>query len=231
MRLSKRQVQTVSSLPLDTMERIELVLILLGEKPATDLFLKVDGNFSEEYLQSLLAKIRSAGLVCCAERKELFLESWSWGGKNVCAYERVLVIVEKTKKNLAALREARDTKNDEELGKLYGFPETAVKAFVGKDGFTRVEIEDEPQEIKGCEYGFLLGFFLSQENWQDEIGQTRGRFNLLVDEVPRLVEEHIEKERNSDAIRVVARSLTDDELRLAAEEERRILANLKSGRC
>lgn len=210
------QIKNVSDLPLGVMERIELVLILIEEKPATDLSLKIGQGFREEHLRGLLGRIRKIGLVCEAAEKEFFVASRT--KRHVDAYWRILVFVAKTEKNMLALKNAT---SDEELGRLYGFPETAIKAFVGKDGFTRLEVRDEPEEVTSCDFRFLLQFIISRENWQDEREQMRRKFKRLLKVAPRLVEEQRETDKvTSDRI------FADEEVTAVETKYRRLRASL-----
>lgn len=185
-------VEVISHLPIDLESKIELVAILIGEKPATILHAMIDESETRKaLLQEFLNDIAKAGLLLELGQKEFFDPSgyiqdgqYHTDGRG---YHRVPVFIAKTRRNLKAIATAS---TDEEFGKLYGFPETAVMAYVGKGNYTRFSMPWS-MKIAGPDHYTFLGFVLSMENWHEETDQVRKVFEAIKKAAPGLVEKWV----------------------------------------
>lgn len=189
-------VDAISQLPIDIWSRIELIAIFIGEKPATILFEKVDESGQINMMISCIEKI---GLLVELGEKEYFEP----GGAIIDGqyypkdgYYRVPIFIARTKANLEAIIAA---KTDEELGRVFGFPETAIMAFVGKGNYTKFFMPYSTM-LSGPDYYLMVQFVLSVENWHEEVEQVKRVFESIKIVAPNLVERYIEAWRHSEIV-------------------------------
>lgn len=161
----RQRIETIYRLPLGAEPRAELILILLGEKPATDVSWHT-GRIQPAEVEAIL---HAAGL----STKVIYSDA--------AATDMVVARDPETVSRLSLLRADRD---HQEFGRLMGFPETAIAAFVNKSGALP---HDEQRRLQG-ELPFS-NFIFSRKHAPEELALLR-RWNLLIfRHAPELIDE------------------------------------------
>lgn len=149
-------IETIKDLEgIDVRAKIELIFILLGAKPVTEIYIHDSGNQKVKQLQDVFAGMG----IECSQRSSYK------NGSGETVYELIVV------GNASDLEKCLTTNDPRELGKLYGFPETAVDAYVRADQGEAVRligIEDLPEDVRNSEYAPFCQFCFS-EKWQEEL--------------------------------------------------------------
>ena len=152
-RAKKEKVKLLEKLNIGSAQKANIILVALGLKPATDLSL-FKNNDSEAVVEEALTK---AGLV--------FADKGIGGEKQNKVAKISIARDEETLNRLLALSPSKD---HEEYGRLMGYPETAVEAFVNK------KLLDEPTERKLiAASGNIFPMKLSKDHWREEIEHLR----------------------------------------------------------
>lgn len=193
----KELTHEIEQLPLLTEDKINLLLVWRGLKPATDInfiFKEWAPGSPEPVLSPKRKKIRieemlqllgKIGLSAVAE-KEIRSEPEFEDDKeknirieiNGTESQRVFI-----SSNIETAEElAKNWPNSpshiesENLGRLFGFPQTTTEAYIKyeKGGYQKenefvLEKNELPQEIKNKDYIAFARFKLSKENWQEEL--------------------------------------------------------------
>ncbi len=195
-------IETIQNLEgLDTLAKIELIFILLGEKMATEFFVPVDEAEPRkaEAIQNMLIGM---GLECDAPELQ---------GDPEHGYHAELLRVAG---NVDDLNKLLTTKDKRKFGELYGFPSTAIDAFVRAENGEPVRLlalEDLPSEIQNAEYAGFARFCFS-ENWQQEL-EVPKRWNAILKKyAPALHEKFVRecessRERRRSELREIEESV------------------------
>lgn len=89
-------------------------------------------------------------------------------------------------------------RNDYEYGEIYGFPQSAIRAFAETKRSQEAHKEkfmsnsDFPPEIWDEEYFYLLNFAVTKENWRKEIETLKDRYEILKKYAPDFLSKYIE---------------------------------------
>jgi hypothetical protein len=163
----RQAVKAIESINTGTEQRAQIILVLLGLKPATELSLFANNSTPEE----TEALLEQAGLLYI--RKESNDHQWT-----SAKYEYV---VAKDEATLQQLLNSSSSESHEEYGLLMGYPETAVKAFTAGDlydGPLPADIEDSI---------FKLRF--SKDHFEEEFETVR-KWNTAINEyAPELLSQ------------------------------------------
>lgn len=95
------------------------------------------------------------------------------------SWDTLQVSISRSGALLGALRNARQAKDDYSIGRLYGYPETAVRAYVDQTMLSWDE------QVRYCDIfysgipEFYVGFRLSREHYRDEIFEVNRWYQLL----------------------------------------------------
>lgn len=150
----REKAAILGSINCGVVPRAELVLVLSGLKPATNLSLFKNNENPE----SVKKKISDAGLVYKEVDEELI--------KNpnlVCLLGVARNIADAT--CVAELLLTSPPDDDDKFGQLMGFPQTAIDAFAKR----RESFADDKRSSLFQERGLPFRFRLSKDNWEEEI--------------------------------------------------------------
>jgi len=160
----KSKIKIVENLNIGSSCKAEIILILLGEKPATEYTL----HPWNEDPTSFQEKLESIGLVVI---KESIISDTNKPPKKIDFY---IAKDAKTATKLSTLNPAVD---HEEFGALMGFPHSAIKAFLSgkrKDYPTENKIRD----------GVVFGMAMSKDNFEQELALLKHWSNLIKQYAP-----------------------------------------------
>lgn len=172
---TQEAVESVEALPIRDQEKISLLLVLARAKPAAYISVKKlwepgqqSETVSEAEIEHVTTTLRSLGLVTSVpfiSREEAHMDHKN--GICFMGHETVHLFSSYNKEVVNQCRAARTTKpiDDYSLGKLLGFPESAVQAF----GHSTSEKLYIPEEILRQDFMAFCLFKLSVEKRKEEI--------------------------------------------------------------
>lgn len=176
----KEKIKLVESIDCGLDPKIGIILILLGFKKGTDL----DLFTWNENLDSVKSKIKRAGLFCDD------IETPPFPNEERTAKMTIGISQEVASRLSFLFRNVQ--KNHEEIGRILGYPETAVEAFVGK----RKDFGDDQFNFlreKGIPQSFI-GFALSREFYVEEIKVMKSWVEAIKINSPDIYKKMIEEE-------------------------------------
>ena len=186
------------SLLLDS-DRIDFLLVLLGEKPATDFGLSVRINSPEEkefseQKEMLKELLQESGLSFFPPKEEIKMV----GDEPVI--KEYYSIIARDIQNKKRLRRAFDQKDARETGLVFGFPPSAVEAFC-KGGVMESD-DDLSQEVRYGEAAHFLHFKLSKKHWPEEFEVVKRWANAIKENFPDFYKKYVDLRPKIDAMRV-----------------------------
>jgi hypothetical protein len=195
----RRDVETIENLDLGKQNRMNLILAYLGKKPTSEIMIGYNERVPFEELEESLVKKRSLervlstiGLKFRVSEKESIDED----GFELKIFE---FFVGRDERKIEELKDAFLKQDHEKTGKLLGYPETAIEAFVKEEGiFDRKswwESLPEKEREKLLEEGVLnfLNFALSKRHWREELELVRKWQRIIREKAPKLYQEFIKR--------------------------------------
>lgn len=172
----REKAAILESIRCGVVPKAELILVLSGLKPATDLHLFKNNEDPE----SAKKKITDAGLVY-KELDKKFIHN-----RNVTCSLGVARQMEDAKRVVELMASG----GGEEFGRLMGFPETAIEAYAKR----RERYAEGENDNPFLERGLPFRFRLSKDNWEGEI-QVAEEWTAKIKEVaPEVYQELISNE-------------------------------------
>lgn len=176
----ERKINLLKNIKCGIDPRANMVLVLLGLKPATilDLF-----TWNED-VDSVKNKITEVGLFYDDIENPPFLN------KKRTAKLTVGSTKELATKAAIGFRNPKD--NHEKLGEYMGYPKTAIEAFLGKTKRYDEYFGDDQEIFDSKEIPMgIFGFALSKDNYKEEIKVAEEWVHALKKAAPDLYEEAI----------------------------------------
>ncbi len=200
--LNLEMVEMIESAPLDIFQKMEMILVKSGLKPATTIELwsspwekgsddknLVDVNELSK-IKNMLEKLELDTKISDPEIDEYFqiVEAQPENEIAMCR-EKITVFYGSNKAFVDRLAQAKKDLNDKEMGISFGYPETAIEAYVGeKEGMTRQEL---PDKIKKTDFFPFIQFgVLSKDNWREEIKTAEKWANAVKANSPKIFNEY-----------------------------------------
>ncbi len=143
----QKMITNFENLEIGSFPSAELMLIFLGYKPATEVALAPWNDPPEKVVKTL----RDSGLIAGIKNY-----------KDVNGKKFAIVAVAKDKETMERLKKAEADADHEEYGRLMGYPDTAIDAFMHKEKLLP-EVDYPEKNDK------TLDFKLSKDHWQEEI--------------------------------------------------------------
>lgn len=79
-----------------------------------------------------------------------------------------------------------DAEIDRKFGLMMGYPETAVKAFVGDPGYTKITSDDLDEEIQNQEYMAFGNLTFSKEHFEEELDVVKKWAEVVKKKAPKV---------------------------------------------
>ncbi len=206
--LPREIIETIENAPFNPFTKMEVMLIVLGRKPMTDMELtsegwEADGGIEvavdDEKVKNLEGFLQKTGLV--VEWQEPVIDEYAtreYEGAPEIAMKRQKreVLVAKDEVGLKGFRDAVASQDDTALGRFFGFPDSAIEAYNGqREGIVR---QDLPEHIKDSEvYPFIQFGVLSKDNWWNEIKEAELNAAAIKKSSPKLFAEYTSYIRNT----------------------------------
>lgn len=180
-------------------DKVNLLLTKAGLKPASEINLiikseyenKITEHMSEEDIQKVLNIIKESHLPFQLKEKEIIKESYRTKKEpkieKFYQREQMKILIGHSKDDLDFLIKALESKLDELFGKAFGFPATAIEAYMGKR--EKLDFSILPKEIRESNAMLFSSPTLSRDNWQEEIKQGQQHADFIKKISSRIYEE------------------------------------------
>lgn len=180
-------------------DKVNLLLTKVGFKPASEILLVIKSEYEKEItehmqekdVQEVIEIIKKSGLPFQLGKRETIKESYQTEEEpkieKFFQREQMKILIGRSKEDLDFLVQALETKSDELLGRAFGFPETAIEAFVGKK--EKLDISKLSKEIRESDAVLFSSPTLSENNWQEEIKQGQSYADFIKKISPTIYEE------------------------------------------
>lgn len=192
-------LERIEKAKIEIYDKINLLLTKGGLKPASEISLVIktwhdEGlteHMSEKDVQEALSVIQALGLPYRLGERKIVEEPHSTEDEpdrqKFFRRDQMNILVGRTPEDLEFLERALKSNSDEMSGKAFGFPPTAVEAFVGKR--ETLDRQSLPSNVQHSDGILFSSPTLSQDNWQQEVkqGQLYGKFIKKIS--PKLYEE------------------------------------------
>jgi Mg/Co/Ni transporter MgtE len=162
--IQKEMIRSIESLSIGSIQRANIILVYLGLKPATEIDIYTHNDSAEK----VISAIEAIGLKTKIKRE------FKQKDKDV-----IRISVASNQENLEKLEKVDPSKDHEEYGRLMGYPETAIGAFLNKE--------------KKLEYNHYLDdedlvFFItmSKEDHGEEVKTLKKWSNAIKEHAPDL---------------------------------------------
>lgn len=164
---TREKVKKVEQLKIGPMQKAEIILVLLGLKPAKELDL-FKNNDDKETVEGVLKQV---GLQ--SKPKEIPVPS-----ENVT--DRLAIAKDEETLNQLLTLDAK--KDHTEYGRLMGYPETAIAAF---DQEKKLLAKDDYPDTEGI----IFDIKLSKDNWPEELEKLKEWSGAIKEYAPDLYEQ------------------------------------------
>ncbi len=165
-------ITTIERIPAGVVPRAETILILLKEKPATEVDLRT---------------IIAAEVIAKLQKTGLFVEELK-NQDDEASGDFVRVGISWSKELLDELKQTHATKDHRRYGELMGYPSSAIDAFLGENGSERLSIEEQEQLTKNLPH-LLTHFVFSKNNSQEELLTLKKWLASVVQNAPGLLDD------------------------------------------
>jgi len=174
-----QKISVIEKIPTGVAPRGEVILVLLGEKPAVEMYITNKDNASKA-----VEDLRNIGLF--AEISEKPREYHNPDSADI--------LVANSQEILDELKQTNSYEHHERYGELMGYPKTAVDAFIGKDGAERLSTEEQ-KKLLDIMPDILGGTFaFSKEHANEELAVIKRKIKLLAQKAPELFYDLYKKE-------------------------------------
>ncbi len=180
----REKVDKILDMDINIIQKAELILIVLGLKPATEISL---GN-DEESLQDAEETLKQIGLKCKEKIYPHLVNHIEEFIRNKYLHSIVVARDEQTVEKLFALDAGSKLQDQIEYGRLMGFPETAIKAFIENECADNTFMQKYLQDN-----GLIFCFRFSKENFLQEIETVKKWSEAIKFYAPNLYAEILEE--------------------------------------
>lgn len=180
--------------------RVYMCLVRLGLIPAWEITVFYDGETTAK-VHTMNTALIDAGFETVVSKEHPAPECSVWdSGKMVHQDRRVDIYFSNSKEHAQRLHSIyanlegteRTSTADAEIGKLYGFPMSAIEAYSTGETFGRKQL---PEEIKHQDYVLLTPFAPSSAHWREELQIVKQWADALKQYVPQLWKAFVEEKR------------------------------------
>lgn len=200
-------IEKLEELSFPIEDKIELLLTWKELKKADDISIETKSwkedeqpkHIDSKYVEQLENVIKDMNLFYTISPKQIVDSEYFYktkdGQEKLEKIEEVVFYIAKRKENLDLLMKAIETEDDKLLGQLYGFPDSAVNAYLKGEGQTldtNLSSEIEKQGNISFDKFAFARFNLSKNNWQEELGTSEKWANEVKKTSPKLYNEYIE---------------------------------------
>ena len=200
-------VERLEKAPLDINDKIEFLLTWKELKLADDISVATQSwkeneppkHLDLKRVEQLKELAKDMELFCIIGPKQIVDGEYFYktedGQEKIEKQEEVILYLAKKKENLDLLMKAIKTEDDQLLGKLYRFPESAIEAYRKENETGKketIDVSDLPSEIQKQDSVAFARFKLSKDDWQEELKTGKKWAETVKKTSPKLCSEFIE---------------------------------------
>jgi hypothetical protein len=191
-----RLVESMDAIPnLTNQDKMNILLVFKGLKPATILEFVAPAHDEHanieiaEYVQGLCELLQSQNFLV---HKDCEDENANSGEEGFARdFNHYSVYTAKTPENLSMLVES-DTEEDRKTkdykrGKVLGYPDTAIHAWI--DGNILKDVQELPEDVRDSGVLKFVNFRLSRDHWRDELEQVSNEALTVKEMSPALYDD------------------------------------------
>lgn len=209
--LRKEEVETIENLSISIFEKMDLLLTKIGYKKICDVKIvtevwyegEVEKSLDYDKVEEIKNKIKELGMeIDISEEKEEITTEYEDDDVNE-DNAHLKTGINKTNKyldiSIAKNKTARDeyvealrSQDHFKMGESFGFPKTAISAFL--DESKAIRRENLPEQIKNDDVYYFITFrVLSKDHWQDEVNLVRKWQKAVKKNSPKIYEEYLKE--------------------------------------
>lgn len=194
-RKEREDIERIMELPLFDLHRMGIILTYLGEKPASLTQVAYNVNAPESEIKKELSKKEKIQKVLEQAGMKFEIVEKSEKTEEGVELKRYTFLIAKKEEVLEALKKAFELKDHETMGRLFGYPETAVEAFVKGEIISDYSKwwwslpEEKRKDLEKEGIMNLLNFSLSKEHWEEELETLRRWQKVIKEKAPKLWEK------------------------------------------
>lgn len=164
---------------LKTYDKVDILGVMSGEKPVAWVFIEFPyskipyvKSVQNSKITDIATILRKLGMNCELGEEKLLNDNNRrlFGILSPKCHRCVGLYISRSQHDIEKIRQAVECKDDRMIGRLLGFPDTAVESYVSDTMLPVSEIPDYTDDITREEMSFL-NYRLSKGNWQDEVGR------------------------------------------------------------
>ncbi|MEA3453139.1 MAG: hypothetical protein U9Q96_02265 [Patescibacteria group bacterium] len=210
--LTKEQIEILEDMSIAPYEKMELILVKAGLKSATSIELASDTWREQEESKKVDRKrqqdieraLGEEGYAYKSSDPEIEkitvveddIPEEKIKPEDEIFEEREKIVIE-IARNQEELREYLKTiegGSDKELGKMYGFPESAIEAYLRSEDDPGIVMSRKnlPEDIRKQEWSLFATFMMSKDKWEEELEVVK-QWSETVNRIsPEIYKEYIE---------------------------------------
>ncbi|MBN2095376.1 MAG: hypothetical protein JW727_04975 [Candidatus Aenigmarchaeota archaeon] len=186
----KAYIALIENAPLTLSDRIDTLLVYCQEKPATEVMIYKTEDSSPIGKACPLDEGQIEEVASILEKLGLFYkvgDMRSWKRGQYGPVEFVDIALARDESTLSRFAKAKENGDERELERLYGFPESAISAYLGEVPACRYE--EILDYIGPSPLAFFTNYVFSREKYEEEIENTSKRWHEAVKRLsPKLYE-------------------------------------------
>jgi len=211
---TREQIEMIEDMSIEPFEKMELILVRKGLKVVTDIELTSDvwkiqkenpKQINRAKLKGIEKSLKEAGYCYKTGGPEIeeivFIKEGIPEEKIGPEHEsieekreKITITVAENQEILDKYLEIVKSGSDEDKGRAYGFPESAIKAFLKSDvnNSGLIGRKDLPEEIRKQEWSLFASFMMSEDKWREELETVKEWAETVNRISPKIYREYIE---------------------------------------
>ncbi len=191
-----RKVRIIEQSPLHIDDKIELLLVYAGTRPATVIHLQYHASHDRERRESVFYRddhpekisriVKRIGLPHKLDERECLEIVDPYNGE-ITAVDIVSLYVARDQKTLGRMINAYKRLDDEEMGRCFGYPETAIQAYTGKRPVFEKDFHHPHHQ------GYFFQFLQSMDFFREELETGNMWYETVRRLSPKLLAEALEE--------------------------------------
>lgn len=185
-------IENLNQLPCHDESKVDLLLASKGLKKATEFIFFEPQKITEEILDKTEQIFKKLGLYYIRNRREL-TDSMKWKEYIIGKNKEDVLLFQKLWNKGDDFRERTKI-----LGKLLGFPETAISAYIKKETISKFDFFEQVKRGNFLAFG---SFAFSKDNWKEEVkivekwsktikNMDRNLYNKMIDKYKKDVKSY-----------------------------------------
>lgn len=184
----RQKISVIERIPTGVAPRGEVILVLLGEKPAAEMYIT-----NKDDAPNVLEDLRSIGLFAELSEKP----------REYNNPDSADILVASSQDVLEELKQTHANEHHRRYGELMGYPDTAIDAFLGENGAERLSKEEQDKLLDIMPDVLGGTFAFSKEHADEELAVAKRRIKLIAQKAPELFYDLYKKEYADKILRYV----------------------------